>query len=142
MLCEECQERPAAFWTTRKDASGIGNRQLCRVCAEPLLHAIDSSYEATDPRASAEIVGATFLTQEGAGADSLPAETALPDGITVSELAAVLHLHPYQIAASLLRINPSISLAGNLAFADAAALCDRIGVAPIQAQGKPSALPG
>ena len=59
---------------------------------------------------------------------SLPTTVALPDSVSVRELASALHLKPFQIIGSLMKINFHCSLTTKLDFETAAAVCSFYGV--------------
>jgi translation initiation factor IF-2 len=73
-----------------------------------------------DPHAS---FSATEPPQE------LPSSVTLPDPVSIRDLASALHLKPYQVVGSLIRLKIFASLNAELDFNTASTVCSLYGVA-------------
>ncbi|MEP6667991.1 MAG: hypothetical protein ABJF10_02495 [Chthoniobacter sp.] len=62
-----------------------------------------------------------------------PPSVTIPDPITVRELAATLHLKPFQLIGSLMELNVFATINAPLQFGVAAKLCARYGVVAVKA---------
>jgi hypothetical protein len=58
----------------------------------------------------------------------LPTSVALPNPVIVRDLASALHLKPFEIIGSLMRLKVFLSLGDRLDFDTASALCSHYGV--------------
>jgi hypothetical protein len=126
MLCEQCLQNSADILLTRFTSGAVTRNQLCHTCAEPLLKKIEAD----------EITGATFLTPEGAGGRRrLPDEVRLSDPMTVQELAAALHLEPYQLVGTLMRQDVFAARKDTIDSATASRVCSLYGVNVIMKVG-------
>lgn len=59
----------------------------------------------------------------------LPSSVTLPDPVSIRELASALHLNPYQVVLSLIRLKIFASLNAELDFNTASTVCSQYGVA-------------
>ena len=59
----------------------------------------------------------------------LPSSVTLPDPVSIRDLASALHLKPYQVVLSLIRLKIFASLNAELDFNTASTVCSQYGVA-------------
>lgn len=59
----------------------------------------------------------------------LPASVTLPDPVSIRDLALALHLKPYKVVGSLIRLNVFASLNSEIDFYTASTVCSHYGVA-------------
>jgi len=119
MLCEQCQQNTADVLVTRFQSESVSRTQLCHVCAAPVLDAIGPD----------EVTGATYLSPDAAGNSApLPNELGLRGPITVEEFAAALHLRPFQVVGTLMRLGVFVSRRSTIDFATTERVCSRYGV--------------
>ena len=59
----------------------------------------------------------------------LPASVMLPDPVSIRDLALALHLKPYKVVGSLIRLNVFASLNTEIDFNTASTVCSHYGVA-------------
>ncbi len=119
MLCEQCQQNTAEVLITRAESGTMRRTQLCPTCAQPVLESIGPD----------ETAGASFLSPTASGErQSLPDAIPLRGPVTIEEFSTALHLQPYQIVGTLMRLGITASRRATINEATAADLCTRYGV--------------
>jgi hypothetical protein len=125
MLCEQCQQNTAEVLITQIESGKMTRTQLCPTCALPVLESIGPN----------ETAGASFLSPTASGEQQLlPDAIPLRGPVTVEEFSAALHLQPYQVVGTLMRLGITASRRDTIDEATAADLCMRYGVDVLKGQ--------